>query len=240
MKSFLIALSTLTAFPSLVRSWNPSQLKNSVVFYPLVGAFLGSFLSAFSSIPIPKDLQALVLLLLWVVLTLAVHLDGLGDCLDGWFGGHSLRERRRIMKDSAVGVYGVTGIIFVLLSKYILLTSLLTHPDAWKWLIAIPMAARWAVVMSCFTFHPPSHDAGLGSKVLNQSFASFLISTSFLVVGLLLLLKIHFFWAVGVSVFVSSGLGLLSKNKIGGLTGDGLGTIIELSEVCLLFLSCFI
>lgn len=238
MKPLLIAISTLTAFPVPTGKWSRADLKKSVIFYPLAGALIGGFLALTSKIPLPIGLQTLLALLLWVILTMAFHLDGLGDCLDGWLGGHTPKERRRIMKDAAMGVYGTTGIVLDLLAKYVLLNHLLAKPDALEWLIGVPVAARWAVVLSCHTASAPSGDKGLGSQVLGLPFPAFLISTC-LTLPLFFLLNWEWLFALLLSALVSFALSAWSKNRIGGLTGDGLGATIEVSEVCLLFLACF-
>lgn len=237
MKPFLIALSTLSLFPEMVGKWTHSQLKDSVIFYPVVGAAIGGLLTLAGAMPLSKDLLALIVLLLWVLLTMAFHLDGLGDCLDGWLGGHNPKERRRIMKDPAMGVYGVTSIFLILLSKYVLLAHLLSKENAWLWLIAIPAAARYAVVISCFRSGPPPQDHGLGSKVLGLSVFAFILST-LLTFSLFFLLRWNFIWVLAVSALVSTAISAVSKNRIGGLTGDGMGAIIESTEVTLLFLAC--
>ena len=237
MKPFFIALSTLSLFPELIGKWTNQQLKNSVIFYPVVGALIGGLLALAWKLPFSNDLQALVALLLWVVLTMAFHLDGLGDCLDGWLGGHNPQERRKIMKDPAMGVYGVTGIVLVLLSKYVLLGHLMSQGNVWQWLIAIPAAARYAVVISCFRSAPPPNDKGLGSKVLGLSVTAFSLST-LLTFLLFFLLKWEIVWALALAALISMALTTLSKNRIGGLTGDGMGATIEITEVALLFLAC--
>jgi len=237
VKSFLIAFSTLTIFPIPTGRWSPTQLKNSVIFYPLVGAVIGGLLALVCKSPLSNDIQALLALLLWVVLTMAFHLDGLGDCLDGWFGGRTPKERRRIMKDAAMGVYGVTGIVLLVLFKYVLLEHLFTNENAWKWLIAIPAAARYAVVFSCMRSTSPSGNKGLGSKVTRLSFPAFCFS-SLMTLGLFFLLKWETFGVLAIAIILSVLISALSKNRIGGLTGDGMGATIEMTEVCLLFLAC--
>jgi adenosylcobinamide-GDP ribazoletransferase len=237
VKSLLIAFSTLTIFPVPTGRWSPNQLKNSVIFYPLVGAFLGGLLALILKLPLSIDLLSLLVLLFWVLLTMAFHLDGLGDCLDGWFGGRNPKERRRIMKDAAMGVYGVTGIVLLLLFKYVLLEHLFTHANAWKWLIAIPAAARYAVVFSCMRSGSPPGNHGLGSKVTRLSFPAFCLS-SLMTLGLFFLLKWETLGVLAVAITLSVLVSALSKNRIGGLTGDGMGATIEITEVCLLFFAC--
>src|SRR5579883_1169557 len=165
-KALLLALSTLTLLPVSPKEWKASDVKTSVVFYPLVGLLLGGLLALATQIHLAHELKAALLMFLWVVLTAAFHLDGLGDCCDGFFGGKSPEERRRIMKDPAVGSYGITGIVLALFFKYAFLSSVLSEGEAWKWFLLIPLAARWAVTLSCTIFKAPPGDHGLGSEVV--------------------------------------------------------------------------
>ncbi len=238
MKSLLVALSTLTALPLSPKEWTDKDLKQSVVFYPLVGTLIGGLLVLAGKMPMAHDLKALLLLLLWVAITVAFHLDGLSDCLDGFFGGKTPEERRRIMKDPTIGAFGVTGIALDLLFKYVLLTHLLAEGENWKWLLLVPIAARWAVTLACLLFKAPSGDKGLGSQVLGLPapwFAASTVATLAIGIGLL---KTQGVESILIAAAVALAVGFLSRSRVGGLTGDGMGAIVELSEVSLLFMAC--
>jgi adenosylcobinamide-GDP ribazoletransferase len=238
LKAFLIALSTLTPLPVSPKKWKESDLKTSVAYYPLVGALLGFLLLLTAKIHLAHELKALVLLLIWVVGTAAFHLDGLGDCCDGFFGGETPEDRRRIMKDPSIGTYGLTAITLAILFKYTLLSYFLSEGGGWKWLLLIPLAARWAVTLSCVLFKAPPGSQGLSSQVVGLPLLGFAIPTLLSLAAAIALLKLQGLLAFLVAALIAVGLGYLSQNKIKGLTGDGLGATIELSEVCLLFLAC--
>lgn len=213
-------------------------MRVSAAFYPLVGGLIGCFLALSKQLPFSHDMKALLVLLLWVLLTGAFHLDGLGDCLDGFFGGISPAERRSIMKGSSLGVYGVVGIVLVLLFKYVVLSRFLSQGEAWKWLLFIPIAARWGVTLSCTFFQAPAGDSGLGSKVMGLTPGWFGFSTLATLVTGIALLKVQVFTVLLIAGLVALGVGLLSRSRIKGLTGDGMGAIIELTETFLLFFAC--
>jgi adenosylcobinamide-GDP ribazoletransferase len=241
-----IAFTTLTLLPIAVARTSANDLKRSVIFYPLVGGAIGSLFLVLHLLPLPSDLQALVILVAWVLVTGAFHLDGLGDCLDGWFGGRTVQERLRIMKAPNLGTYGMTAIILVLLSKYVLLVHLLgkSGPELFEgkdlaiyWLLATPAIARWGVCLACRWAKVPTGNQGLGSQVLGISDAGFLLAT-LLAIAFGMPLKWPLLTVFGVTTGISFGTILLSRSRIGGLTGDGLGSIIELSEVGILFVGC--
>jgi adenosylcobinamide-GDP ribazoletransferase len=238
MKSLLVAISTLTCLPLSPDQWTDKDLKESVAFYPLVGALMGGLLVLADKISIAHDLKALLLLLLWVAITSAFHLDGLSDCLDGFFGGKTPEERRLIMKDPHIGAFGVTGIALALLFKYILLTHLLSDGESWKQLLFVPLAARWAVTLACTLFKAPAGDKGLGSQVVGLPVPWFAASTVVTLAMGIGLLKIQGMESVLLAAAVALAMGFLSQSRIGGLTGDGMGAIVELGEVSLLFMAC--
>jgi adenosylcobinamide-GDP ribazoletransferase len=237
MKAFWIALSTLSCFPSPVLKLQKSDFKNSPAYYPLIGGILGVSLGLITIVPVAQSLQTLLILILWVVMTLGFHLDGLADCLDGWLGGKNPSDRRRIMKGSTLGSYGVTGITLALLSKFILVNHLLLQPDSWKWLVSIPTAARFAASFSCRFASSPKGVKGLGKEVLGISNTTLWVSLAISLVVLLPCLQWNSFLLLGGSLLVSILIQTLSKNKIGGLTGDGLGATIEIAEILGLWLS---
>lgn len=238
MKPLLVALSTLTCLPLSPDQWTDKDLKQSVAFYPLVGALIGGLLVLTDKIPIAHDLKSLLLVLLWVAITAAFHLDGLSDCLDGFFTGITSEERRRVMKDPHIGAFGVTGIALTLLFKYVLLSHLLADGVTWKWFLLIPIAARWSVTLACILFKAPPGDKGLGSQVLGLPAPWFAASTVVTLAIGIGLLKIQGVESILLAAAAALAVGFLSQSRIGGLTGDGMGAIVELSEVSILFTAC--
>lgn len=95
--------------------------------FPVVGAVTGLLLGVAGAVAAGRlgwFVAAVVVVLLEVLLTGALHLDGLADCADGT-GGRDRRARLRIMKDHAVGVYGTAAVVLDLLLKVALLAGLL-------------------------------------------------------------------------------------------------------------------
>lgn len=237
MNSFFAAFTTLTLIPG--KELNPSaeEIKRSVIFYPLVGALFGGVFILLDKLSFPTDLKALVILLFWVLLSGAFHLDGLGDCLDGFFGGRDPEDRQRIMKALDLGTYGLVGITLTLIFKAVLLKHLLDQSNITYWLLAIPVAARWAVCVACFISKPPAGNTGLGSFVMGIPPSFFLTATVLAGAGCFALGKniLYVGLIAGIiPIFVSQ----ISREYIGGLTGDGLGATVELTETTLLFFAC--
>ncbi len=237
MNALFAAFAMLTLIPAKKLNPTSEELKLSVLFYPLVGALFGGAFILIDHLSLATDLKALVLLLVWVLLSGAFHLDGLGDCLDGFFGGKDPEDRHRIMKAPDLGTYGLVGITLTLIFKAILIRHLLDQASITYWLLAIPVAARWAVCVACFISKPPAGNQGLGSMVMGIPLPIFLAATVLAAAGCFALGKniLYVGLIAGIiPIFVSR----ISQEYIGGLTGDGLGATVELTETVLLFFAC--
>ena len=95
------ALQFLTVVPPVVRRpFTSAELGRAVGWFAFVGLILGAFLAGADlalSLVLPRSVTAAVILVLWVLVTGALHLDGLLDSCDGLFGGRTPEARLRIM-----------------------------------------------------------------------------------------------------------------------------------------------
>src|SRR5206468_2726874 len=101
-----VALQFLTIAPAVLRrSFTPAEMGRAVACLPLIGLLLGGVLLGVSEIVgwyWPPGIGAALVLLVWVLATGALHLDGLLDTCDGLLGGRTPEDRLRIMKDARV------------------------------------------------------------------------------------------------------------------------------------------
>ncbi len=102
----------------------------SAVFYPLVGLVIGLAGWGFHLLLydyVPRTILMLGVLVLWALLTGALHEDGLADTVDG-FGSRATREEiLAVMRDSRIGTYGALALILVSLIRW---QSLTLMPDS--------------------------------------------------------------------------------------------------------------
>ena len=129
-------MTFLTIFP-VARNLDrgPMDLSNSRAFYPAVGLLMGLLLvgiEAGSDEIFTAPITAAFLVAAMVIITRALHMDGLMDVCDGLFGGFTPERRLEIMRDSQVGAFGVAGGVTVLLLKYGALLSLITLAEPGK------------------------------------------------------------------------------------------------------------
>ena len=119
-ESLRTALAFLTQIPvgSDVR-FDDDSIRHSILFYPVIGLLLGavSYLAA-GLMPFTLILNSALIVCLLVVLTGGLHLDGLADCTDAWFGGMGDKVRTlEIMKDSHSGAMAAVSVSMFLLVK---------------------------------------------------------------------------------------------------------------------------
>ena len=150
--SLLDATAFLTRLPVPAR--RDFDLARAAWAFPLVGALVGAVVGGVavgaSALGLPLLVAAVLAVLAEVLVTGALHLDGLADCADGC-GGHDRESRLRIMKDHAVGVYGVSAVALDLLLKVALLHGLLSSWEAMEQGVQAVQGVqgRWAMVGIC-------------------------------------------------------------------------------------------
>jgi len=200
---------------------------NTALFYPLVGALIGGILVAAAALLPASAVSAALVLAIWVLLTGALHLDGLADSADAWLGGFGDREKTlAIMKDSAVGVGGVVALVLILLLKYSALQTVLEEKEFLA-LLLTPALAR-ALCLALLMTTPYVRENGLGSGLAERLHHG--LAWSVIAVAAALYFIAAGFWpaaALGVAAIL---LRWLMIRRIGGITGDTLGGFIEVIE----------
>lgn len=241
--SFLAALKFLTIMPvRRRREVTPEELARSTGYFPLVGIIIGLILAGsywLLSLVLPSNVVGGLLLVGVAVLSGGLHLDGFIDTFDG-IGGHKSTEARwQVMRDSRAGSFGIVGVFFLLLIKYLSLSSV---PDSLMipTLILMPTVSRWAMVYAIFA-HPYARPSGLG-KVFKEGtdWRGFLIATAIALGAAIPLFR----WA-GLVIMLGVWLTALAmasylKGKFAGLTGDTYGAVNEVAEVAVLMMVCLL
>lgn len=242
-RHFLIAWQFLTIIPLSGRHHEPSdrELAASMAWYPVVGLALGTFLAVSDfglSRLLPGGVSEFVVLVLLVILTRGLHQDGLSDTLDGLAGGKSPDERLAIMRSGTIGPIGATALVLTIGLRYACLASL---PAAARWpaLVCMPVVGRWAMVMGTAALPYARKEGGLALPFTEHlSRREIVPATAVLAAALVVL-----FGSLAAAVALA-GVGIallllleLFRRQCGGITGDMLGALNELTEVLFLLLA---
>jgi len=234
MLPFWIALQFLSSLPVRLPGMpEPREVGRSLLCYPLVGLLFGVLLWLASHLlqGTPAPLHAALLLALWVLLSGALHLDGLADSADAWLGGFGDRERTlQIMKDPRSGPIAVVTLVLVLLLKFCALWVLVER-GAGALLVLAPVVGR-AAMLGLFLGTPYVRPGGLGQALaehLPRRAAGWVLLGSMLLC--LLLGGWRAVWPMAVAIGVFLWLRRLMCQRLGGATGDTAGALLELLEL---------
>ncbi|NBA97774.1 adenosylcobinamide-GDP ribazoletransferase [Pseudomonas sp. R5(2019)] len=234
MLPFWIALQFLGSLPVRLPGMPaPEQMGRSLLWYPAVGLLFGCVLLALNAVlaGAPLLLHAALLLAAWVLLSGALHLDGLADSADAWLGGFGDRARTlEIMKDPRSGPIAVVTLVVVLLLKFCAIVALIEAQHSLALLLA-PVLGR-AAMLALFMSTPYVRAGGLG-QALADHLPRMAGRWVLLVVamGCVALAGLAGAWAVLAAVAVFVWLRALMVRRLGGATGDTAGALLELLEL---------
>ncbi len=165
-----------------------------------------------------------------IMLTGALHEDGLADTADGLWGGHDKLRRLEIMRDSRLGSYGVLALCLSVILRWSALVILLQSGWFLAAMMAIGMLSRVPMVV-LLGIMPNARTNGLAANAGKPQGATILLALAIALSGALLLIGwgaiIAAFW-ISLSAIALAGL---AKAKIGGQTGDILGASQQLGEI---------
>ncbi len=244
--SFLAAIQFLTSIPvPLKRELSPEQLGRATAYFPVVGLIIGGILVILNwllGFILPASVVNALLIVALVIITGALHLDGLADTCDGIAGHKPVEERWRVMHDSRTGAFGVVGIVLLLLVKYVALNNI---PSVFTIavLLFMPVVSRWAMVYAIFVFRY-ARPSGLGTAFKTATrWPEFTVATIFtlaIAVALYPLFSITGLLLIFGIWIITTSFAFYLKYKFAGLTGDTYGAINEVAEVMALLFAIVI
>ena len=219
------ALAFLTRLP-VPYPPNP-DLSRAAWSFPLVGLLVGGAAAATRAgadqllPPLPATILAITVAIL---ITGALHEDGLADIADA-VGAHVDRQRRlEILKDPRVGAFGATALI---LSLALVATSVAALPteEAVKTLIVAHVLSRWAILPVGLL--PPAKPGGAGGLLRvgtnGLAIATILAAAAAIAAGAVI--------ALAAAALTAAAAALVLHKTLGGITGDGYGATAKLTEV---------
>ena len=235
MRRALAAVGCLTILPvGSPRAVRERDLGGSWLWFPLVGLMIGAALAgvhAAASRVLPPPAVGACVLVAWILITGAIHLDGFADLCDGLYAGRTPEERLRIMKDPHIGSMAVVGVCALLLLKFALISSL-APAVVTRALLVAPCLGRYAMALLGTTLPYARSGSGTAAAFVRNADPRALV-------GAAVMAALASWWVDGMA-----GLGLLGasvvgtlilravfQRALGGVTGDALGAAGELIEI---------
>lgn len=162
-----------------------------------------------------------------MLVTGALHEDGLADAADGFGGGRSPERIIEIMHDSRIGSYGAVALILVIITKLAALASL-SRTDAALALVAGHTMARWSSVALLRYPYVGAKGAAFADAATTPRLVIATVLAIALSAGALQRVALI---AIPVAIAVTVVAGVYFRRRLGGVTGDCLGAANQLVEV---------
>jgi len=230
MKGLLVAIQFFTRLPTPRLSVSQEEFAASLRWSPAVGFIVGGIVAsgAWLLSPIDTWVAACAALVLWVGVTGGLHLDGLADVADAAGAAHKDRAKlSAVLADPHVGSFGVIAVSLQLAAKLVLLHALIAAQQ-YPALLLVPFGARIGPLV--WTLWLPSLHDGLASRFRGKVGWGHV-----LLWGLLLLPAFVVFPGLLAVAPLILFCGFWLRRRIGGISGDGHGAGIEVTESGLLF-----
>ncbi|HEY3682827.1 MAG TPA: adenosylcobinamide-GDP ribazoletransferase [Streptosporangiaceae bacterium] len=239
-----MALTTFTVLPVPTRrAWRVDRgaARWAMAFAPvagvLVGAVGGAVLAGTAYAGLGGPVAAVLAVAVCAVATRGLHLDGLADLADG-LGSHRGPEGAlEVMKRSDIGPFGVVTLVFALLAQVGAVArayDLGGVPRAAGALLVAAVAGRLAVTWACRRGVPSARPDGLGALVAGTVPVPVVAAASVLVAGAAAAFGVRYAVAVVVAVAVAVAMERHAVRRLGGVTGDVLGALVELAATAAL------
>jgi adenosylcobinamide-GDP ribazoletransferase len=228
--ALLAAVQFLTRVPVRLRAAVPTE--RMVVWFPLVGALIGAVAGAVAAglgELVAWPTAAALGVLAGVLVTGAFHEDGLADVADAIAGGATRERRFEILKDPRHGTYGVAALCGSIVVRVVAVASL-GPASAFAGLVAAHALGRGAAVVAMGAL-PVATPDGLGAAYARQVGRGRAAAGGAVAIALAALAT--GWWVaplVGGAVVAMIAVWWLVVRALGGITGDVLGTIEQVTE----------
>lgn len=238
MRSIAAAFVFFTRLPLWrLKAFNvPAEYYKEVISYWSVVGWLTAAVMAgvlwASSLILPYSVAIIFALISRLLLTGALHEDGLADFFDGVGGGTTRDRILEIMKDSHIGTYGVISLVFYFLLMFFVLQNMDVKTACFVILTGDPLCKFISSQITLFLPYARTVETSKSKTVYKKmALKPFLISLIFGILPLALFLDIRLWIAILLPIVIFFFLIYLLKRKIGGYTGDCCGAMFLLCEL---------
>jgi adenosylcobinamide-GDP ribazoletransferase len=237
-RAILAATTFLTRLPVDRRgAVGPADVARGVVVFPVVGAAVGAISAAVAwalGFAFPMGIAAVGAVTIELIITGGLHLDGLADTVDG-YGGHTRERSLEIMRDHMVGVYGASAIVVDLLGKTLVIAALTEHAGG-MWMLVAAGAVSRATAGILGSVEPSARsEDGLGRALADHVRPASVASAA--VIGVAIALASGGVRGL-IACVASAAVGVLwawrCRRRLGGMTGDTLGAVVEMTALIVL------
>lgn len=234
-----LALAMLTRLPvPQLRDCPP--VGASAWAWPLAGAVVGGLQAAVllaAAAVLPPVMAAGLALAAGLLLTGALHEDGLADLADGLSGGQTPAQRLEIMKDSRIGSHGAVALITALGLRWAAFAAIATWSPAAAFAALIAAQAASRAGLGLMNLAGPQARAQGFAAAATDGLTATQAATAIALATALALATLPFLQALTLLAAVTLTQLLLlrhARRRLGGITGDVLGAAQITAEIAAL------
>lgn len=239
MESFLIAFSMYSTLPVRCINWNTENLRHAMVFFPLVGLLCGVALwivwKVCALLHIGALLFAVLAVLVVVLVTGGIHLDGFCDTADALYSRRPQEEKLRILKDPNCGSFAVFSVVLILL------VSVGAYDELYQKCSRnmVGLLTGGFVISRCLSGFSVTRFPCASTSSLAKTFGqnagrcvSWLLLLELAASSILLLVFYQWLALVllGLALLCFAGYYSMQKKQFGGITGDLAGFFLVFCE----------
>ncbi|GAA2099531.1 adenosylcobinamide-GDP ribazoletransferase [Actinomadura alba] len=240
------AIGTLSIFPVRVSRVDRRAARAAMLWAPAVGALLGlaqaAVLAGVRELTGEVLLAAALAATAGALLTRGLHLDGLADVADGLGSGRPAAGALEIMRRSDIGPFGVVTLVLTLLIQVAALTAASGHGIGGPAIVVAAATGRLALPWACRRGVPAARPDGLGATVAGSVPAAAAAAVTATVLAGAVVLGVV---AGSATLPAAVVTGLVSAwlfrrhllRRLGGVTGDVLGALVEIAATAALIVT---
>jgi cobalamin 5'-phosphate synthase/cobalamin synthase len=212
-----------------------ANIGRAAAWFPLVGLVLGgSYVMAIGllGLVLPSPVAAGFVVGMEALLTGGLHMDGLADTADGLGGGWSRKQTLDIMRDPAIGTYGSIALVLLIVLKVNIISTLIERPEWIGHFLVAPVLGRWSSVLLSYALpYARQSEESVGGISRYVGVRELGLATFICLVITVLALGSLGLAPVGGVLLLTALWGGFCRRRLGGVTGDTLGTGIVCSEL---------
>jgi adenosylcobinamide-GDP ribazoletransferase len=230
VKAILAALGLLTIVRVPGAAASGDAIARGAPWFPAIGLAIGAALAGAACLlaAAPPLLAAALIVVLWAALTGCLHLDGAADSCDALLASASRERRLEILRDPRIGAFGAAGLALLLIVKVASLASISRAAAAGALTLA-PCLARWAALAAAR--QPLARPDGMAAALRPGATLPAVLGSAAVPAAAAALIGPRAALAAGAGLAAACAVVIAARARIGGVTGDILGLLIEAAEV---------
>lgn len=241
MKCFLEncinAFGMFSNIPVPFVEWNEKNTKYMLLFFPLVGVFLGmifSFLCYFGEVfPLSNLFLSVLLTVAPLVVTGGIHMDGYCDTIDARSSHQSKERKLEIMSDPHMGAFALIAVVSYMMLYVAVLFELEKTKEYYPVFLGIFTISRCCSGLGTLLL-PKAKNEGLAREFTLRSHVKCLVIALFSIIMITFSICFPIKLALYLSVVYGVVLLLWKKmciREFGGATGDLAGYLLQKMEL---------